>query len=280
MTSASSSPPRPPLGAPLLGEDEKEAEGAEAAAEGCGERGGGGGTSPHSSSVALRAEFSELLHFSWPVGISSLLRVAMYSTDTSFLGHMRVDPTAKLTASSLGSAWTNALMVVVFGFAYALNALCAQAIGAGNPKLAGNWLQLSLALCTLLSVPAVVGNLFTSDVLQLFTSKESVLEYAQTFNLWASLGILPTVLYMAVRQYCQAMKVVRPAMIVSLVAVGLNVGVNQLLVFGDGADFSGFGLIGSPLATSISLTFQVGRKDVRVVRLRETYDEEVRVLTY
>ena len=60
---------------------------------------------------------------------------------------------------------------------------------------------------------------------------------------------------MAIRQYFQALKVVQPATIVSLLTIGVNVGLNQIFVFGV-SEWTGLGLRGSPLATFFSMLFQ------------------------
>ena len=101
--------------------------------------------------TAVRAELRALLKLSWPVALATFCRVAMYSTDTAFVGHIGA---IDLAAASLAGAWTSLLSVLVWSSAYALNSVCAQAIGAGNKKLAGAWLQIALAAVTIESVPS------------------------------------------------------------------------------------------------------------------------------
>ncbi len=96
----------------------------------------------------------------------------MYNIDTAFLGHLG---TNQLAGSSLAFCVMSIVSFFVWAPAYSLNSLCSQAIGAGNPKLAGNWFQLrihtppaspfffdptrtrrlSLAISTIASIPAV-----------------------------------------------------------------------------------------------------------------------------
>jgi len=216
--------------------------------------GGGGGE------TAVRAELRALLKLSWPVALATFCRVAMYSTDTAFVGHIGAN---ELSAASLAGAWTSLLSVLVWSSAYALNSVCAQAIGAGNKKLAGAWLQIALAAVTIESVPVIAAYFFTTPVMALITGDstaddKAVTRLGQQYNTWASMSLLPTVWYMAIRQFMQAMQIVKPATIVSLLAVGANAGFNQLFIWGGLGGWEGVGFIGSPIATTASLCLQLG----------------------
>ena len=63
---------------------------------------------------------------------------------------------------------------------------------------------------------------------------------------------------MSLRQYFQAISVVHPASIVSFVTVFVNLGLNLVLVYGvSSLGFHGLGIHGSPLATLVSMIFQL-----------------------
>jgi MATE family multidrug resistance protein len=209
--------------------------------------------------VAMYKELKLILTLSWPVALATLFRLAVYSTDTAFVGHLGTD---ELTGSGLAQSWISVLSVFAYSGAYALNSVCAQAIGAGNPTLAGNWLQLSLLIVFFISIPVTLAHFFTDPVLTFVEGSNNhigrAIGFAQTFNEWSSTSFLVTVVYMAIRQFFQAMQIVRPATIVSALTVGVNIGLNQLLIFGiPSAGWDGWGFAGSPLATTFSLFFQL-----------------------
>ena len=140
--------------------------------------------------------------------------------------------------------------------------MCSQAIGAGNPGLAGNWLQLSIGISSIAVIPCIVLFQYVDVFLDPLESDEAVLHYAKLFGRYASLFLYPTVIYMAIRQYFQALQIVLPATIVSSICVGINVGLNAFLIYGVhwnniGINWNGFGFIGSPLATSASMIVQI-----------------------
>lgn len=199
------------------------------------------------------SEMKELSVLSLPVALSTLCRLVIINTDTAFLGHLG---TKELTAASFGNTWNQFLSNIAFAPGYALNSLGSQAIGAGNPKLAGVWLQLAIFITTIICIPVLVGYLFTKPVIALMVDSDGVPELAQEFNHVSILVLWPMVMYMIIRQYFQSMQIVTPAMVVSGLTVGVNYLMNYLFVPLDGP--FRWGLKGSPFATFISMLFQIG----------------------
>ena len=86
---------------------------------------------------------------------------------------------------------------------------------------------------------------------------QDVSDFAQSFNQIFAATFVPTLIYMTLRQFFQAIQVVKPALYVSCFAVAVNIGMNQLLIHG-AASWAGLGFIGSPLATFVSILFCLG----------------------
>jgi len=205
------------------------------------------------NSESLTKELQELMKISFPVGIATLARIALFSTDSAYIGHLG---DAQLSAATLVNVVKDIASNFCFGFAYVLNQVGSQAIGAGNPKLAGNWLQLCLVLCTISAIPVIIVFYFGGNILEWFNTDEDVLSNARLYAHYACMIYLPAVIYMALRQFFQAAQIVVPATIVSLLTIGLNILLNQVLVDGIGG-FRGLGIRGSPLATVASYVFQI-----------------------
>merc|ERR1711871_1448651 len=164
---------------------------------------------------------------------------------------------SELGGMTLAQTYQDILSSLVFSCAYVLNALCSQAIGSGNKRMAGTWLQISLLFCLGLAIPISLAFFATRFVLShLVTADEQLLHFAGIFNNYAVLIFTPMIVYMAIRQFMQALGVVMPATIVSIAAVGVNIGFNQLFIYGAGS-WDGFGFVGSPLATAASFFFQL-----------------------
>ena len=75
----------------------------------------------------------------------------MKTTDTALLGHVSADA---LAAAALSDLWTMCTAVLIQG--RILSVLCSSSIGAGNPKLAGIYLQVSYFVLAFFTVPVFV----------------------------------------------------------------------------------------------------------------------------
>lgn len=202
--------------------------------------------------LSFSQELKELTVLSMPVALATLARLLIINTDVAFIGNLG---TTELNASSFGSTWNQFLSNILFAPGYALNSLCSQAIGSGNPKLAGVWLQLAIFFTLILCLPVLAGYLLTKPVVSLMIDDDQVPELAQDFNNVSILILVPMVLYMIIRQFFQSMQIVRPAMVVSIITVGFNYAMNALFVPLDGP--VAWGLKGSPFATFLSMLFQI-----------------------
>eukprot|EP00056_Hartaetosiga_gracilis_P010963 m.164005 g.164005 ORF g.164005 m.164005 type:complete len:441 (-) comp13419_c0_seq3:216-1538(-) len=73
---------------------------------------------------------------------------------------------------------------------------------------------------------------------------------------WSCLYIIPLGWYSAIRMYFQVQSVVLPSVIVSVVAIFINIGFNSLFIHGSG-NWKGLGFIGSPLASTATMFAQL-----------------------
>ena len=132
--------------------------------------------------------------------------------------------------------------------------MSSQAIGAGNPKLAGTWLQTSLLCCTLGSIPVAIVWWFTGDLLSLAGSSgpgEEVIHFSGQFARWSILWLWPDACFGAFAQWLNGQQKVKPTIFINAIFVGVNAGLKYLLIYGFNG-WSGLGFIGSPIATSIT----------------------------
>ena len=177
-------------GSPLLEEDEERCEDV-----------------PKEASTTVRSELLTMFNLAWPMIISFVCRIGMASTDTAFVGHLTNttcgafldEPHSAeqyLAAASLSDMVVNILIVPPLAFNQVLNALVGQALGSGNKKMAGTWLQLSIFFLTASYLPFMVCQyLFVADALRLLGFSHEVAELAGSYARWNLFWPIPNGIY-------------------------------------------------------------------------------------
>ena len=85
-------------------------------------------------------ELWEIAKIAGPSTLNTIASNSMNVADLAILGHYG---TEELAAASFAAVWINISMTLIYRSCGATNVLCAQAFGAGNFMLVGQWLQLS-----------------------------------------------------------------------------------------------------------------------------------------
>ena len=187
----------------------------------------------------------------WPVALSFVCRIGMSVTDLAFLGHLSTD---SLASAAMALIWMNVSSNFVYAaLGTATSTLCAQAFGSGNRRQVGRWMQLGLLASLVFALPIMVLWWFTEALFVLVGIEEAVARLAGRYARISAMWVLPSAINTVLQAYFQAQGDVVPALGVNMLAVGINAGLNQLLIFGLGS-WDGLGFDGSPLATTISRT--------------------------
>jgi len=228
----------------------------------------------HSLQLEIRLFFALVL----PTVLTNLCRTAMGLTDVSILGHYHPPPpssnislsllassnatvpsTQYLAAAGYTVTWLSmANTIVVQGFAAAVTVLGGNAFGAGNYRLLGYYLQISLITSTLGGLVVCGATWYAGDIMQLFIGfDDSMHELVQQFSRVMLIGYFPLVWTTCLNAWLISQKQTTPQLLTFLTCVGINVGLNLLFVYGvPHYGWDGFGFLGSALATSISRWFQ------------------------
>jgi len=205
---------------------------------------------------SIKDEFIAMLTFAIPLAIGVSARNMIYNIDTIYLGHIGV---TQLAGASLAMNLTEMFGELYFSSCFTLTALTGQAVGCGNPSLAGNWMQLCMGIILSIVIPSCFFYVFcTHEVVLMLTGDVAVAHAAQEFNQIYWVGALFLALNFVLRQYAVGLKDNIGPMMGAIATVFINLGLNQALVFGIPAiGFGGFGFHGSPLATCIALFLQM-----------------------
>jgi MATE family, multidrug efflux pump len=201
----------------------------------------------------LRAEFRPTLNLALPLVLAELGWMSMAIVDTMMVGRLPNSATA-MGAVSLGSNIFIVLALFGGGLLLGLDTIVSQAFGAGQRedchRSLVNGIYLSLALTPLLAAPVwllpwLLGSMQVDP---------AVLALAIPYTKALVVGLLPLLLYFAVRRCLQAMNMVRPVAFALISANLVNAFGNWILIYGRwGAP--AMGAVGSGWSTAIARTY-------------------------
>jgi MATE family multidrug resistance protein len=231
--------------------------------------------------AAVSAELRKLRQIGLPVMGKVVARVGMLLTDQAVLGFLG---TRYLAAASFALIWMQLTTALVYrAVGGTLVTLCSQAVGAGQPRLAGEWLQLAAVWAAAATLP-VLASWACIDRIVLLAAPAmgrsgggggggngggnggsgdgddeavAVAALALRFAL-ISASWVPAMLAMNLMvAYQQAQRIVAPALRVYSAAFFFNLVLSVVLVHGlPGTRFGGLGFDGAPIATAVSRNLQ------------------------
>ena len=199
---------------------------------------------------ALRAEFRPTLRLATPLVLAELGWMSMAIVDTMMVGRLPNSATA-MGAVSLGSNIFIVLALFGGGLLMGLDTLVSQAFGAGRREDCHrsllNSIYLSVALAPFLAAPVWL----LPSVLAGMRVDPGVLALAIPYTKALATGLLPLLLYFAVRRCLQAMNMVKPVAFALVTANIVNALGNWILIYGKwGAPV--MGAVGSGWSTAFA----------------------------
>lgn len=224
--------------------------------------------------LLLLHEMGALLRLAGPIVVSQLGWVAMSTTDTLMVGPLGAP---SLAAAGLGSAVFMGMMVVCLGTLMGMSPLVSQAYGAGDLRETRGVLVQGLWLAVLLAVPMTAAALLGHPITRALGQPAAVVPLAGGYLVALAPGVLPLLLFTAMRQYLDGMGLTRPAMVITFLGVAVNVACNYVLIYGiqSSVPFLGelrvpaLGVVGSGWATTLVRWAMLGAMAAYLVRRRD-----------
>jgi MATE family multidrug resistance protein len=196
----------------------------------------------------FRAELSPTLRLALPLVLAELGWMSMAIVDTMMVGRLPQSAVA-IAAVSLGGILVNVLGFFGGGLLIGLDTMVSQSFGAGQREDCHrsllNGIYLSLFLTPLLMAPIW----FFEPMLRAMRIAPDVIALAVPYSKALAWGMLPLLLYFAVRRCMQAMNLVRPIAFALITANLINAGGNLILIYGK-LGVPAMGPVGSGWSTS------------------------------
>src|SRR5208283_5172890 len=211
------------------------------------------GCSPMLLLPILRRELAPTLRLALPLVLAELGWMSMVIVDTMMVGRL------PNSAESIAAVSISSSIFIVFAFfgeglLIGLDTLVSQAFGAGHREDCHrsliNGIYLSFAFTPALTMPVWYLPLYFGRMG--VDAKVAVL--AVPYMRTLAVGLLPLLLYFAVRRTLQGMNIVRPIAFALVTANLINFVGNYVFIFGK-FGFPAFGVTGSGWATAVSRTY-------------------------
>jgi multidrug resistance protein, MATE family len=208
---------------------------------------------PMSFFQIFRRELRPTLHLALPLILAEIGWMSMVIVDTMMVGRL------PYSAEAIGAVSISSSLFLVFAFfgegiLIGLDTLVSQSFGAGHREDCHrsliNGIYLSFAIAPFLAIPIwIIPTYF-----ERFGVTHPVAVLAAPYMRTLSAGLIPLLLYFAVRRTLQGMDMVRPIAFALVTANLVNVAGNYVLIFGK-FGVPALGVTGSGVATAISRTY-------------------------
>jgi MATE family multidrug resistance protein len=199
----------------------------------------------------LKKHIISTFQLAYPVIIGQLGIIMMGVVDSLMVGKLGAAP---LAASSLGNGTAFIIMIIGIGLSYAVTPLVAIAVGAGKFEDCGIYFRQSLLVNSVASVIIAIIIYFAADLIQYLDQPEEVQKQAVSYMRIIGLSAIPLLLFQSYKQFIEGLSVMRPAMIITLLANLVNAFANWVLIFGN-LGFPALELNGAGWATFASRVF-------------------------
>ena len=183
-----------------------------------------------------------------PVVLAQVGLMLMGVVDTLMVGHVSADA---LAAVALGNLYFTCLIVPASGTLMVLDAVVAQAVGAGDHEAVARGVQRGFVLALALGVFMSAVLLPVRHVLALLHQPPALVPLAASYVLISILGVFPFLAFVVLRQSLQAMRQMRVLLAVVVVANLTNAFLNWVFVYGH-LGSPALGAPGSAWATFVS----------------------------
>ncbi|ETV96013.1 hypothetical protein H310_10666 [Aphanomyces invadans] len=212
-----------------------------------------GGPTTSEAIRPLGPELRELASMAVQISLRQMVRQVMTITDAAFQGHVG---TKQLAGVALAMGWMGVPSGFVQMSIQAISTLCSQAHGAGNNHLVGTWLQTAIVFAVVAGIPVMIWYQFVGHMIAWTMGDPETVEFGAAFARVMSLGLIPQYVYGALSTYFSTQGVIMPATLCSAVTMLVNIGFNQVFIYG-AFGWDGIGFLGSPLATVVSTVLQL-----------------------
>jgi len=214
------------------------------------------------------AEATQLLRIAGPIILSQLGGVGMLTVDTIMVGPLGSEA---LAASGLANSLHMAVVMISTGTLLGMGPLVSRAFGAGDRQECRHVLVQGLWLALALTLPLMAVNFLGTPLSIALNQPPELAATAGRYMTALSWGILPLLLFNALRNFLEGMGIAKPAMVITFIGLGVNLLGNYVLIYGVDGWIPAFGVVGSGMATTLVRWAMLAAMAAYLLRHRELH---------
>ncbi len=199
----------------------------------------------------IKEEIFKTIKLAYPVIIGQLGIVMMGVVDSIMVGRLGSVP---LAAASLGNSLIFIILIIGIGSSSVVTPLVAILVGGKRFSECGVYFRQSLLVNMLLSLVMIGIILIGVNFIHHLNQPDEVIELTIIYMSIVGLSALPLMFYQTVKHFIEGFSIMKPAMIIALLANIINAFANWVLIFGE-LGFPRLGLAGAAWATFASRVF-------------------------
>ena len=201
----------------------------------------------------LRREIKATVVLATPVVATQVAQISMGFVDTVMVGHLSSDALAGI---ALGNSIFFTTVVVALGVVMAVGPMVSQAVGASDDEGVARSVRQGLWLAVALTIPCMIVVRNAGILLTWMGQDAGTVQLSQSYLRAISWGAFPFLGFVALRSFIEGVSRPRPATLISVAAVALNIGANYILMYGK-AGFPALGLVGTGWASTLVFWFML-----------------------
>ncbi|MFA6234012.1 MAG: MATE family efflux transporter, partial [Bacteroidota bacterium] len=193
----------------------------------------------------MKDHFRETVLLAVPVSIGQLGHVMLGVTDSLMVGRLGEVP---LAAAALGHSIFVLMLVFAVGVCNAITPLTAIAAGKNDHEAAGIVFRQGLLVNAAMGLLLVLFTWLISDSLSLMGQLPEVVTLAAPYLRIMGFSFLPMAIFFSFRNFIEGLSFTKPAMVIIILANGVNVFGNWVLIYGK-LGMPAYGLIGAGISS-------------------------------
>ena len=178
----------------------------------------------------MRGEAKQTIQLAVPIIIGELAQMSLHLIDSAMVGEISYK---HLAATSLVLSVINIPFVFGIGMTISVSQMVSLANGKKDAQQVSHYLFNGFILCAITAIVISLALVFGRNILHHLGQDPEVVIIALPFMKLMGLSMIPMLLFMTLKQFCDGLEYTRTAMLLSLISLPINIFLNWLLIYGN-----------------------------------------------